>query len=45
MALWGENLLDEQYLVDAFDVTREFDTILQVWGDPRMYGITLSYRW
>ncbi len=45
VALWVENFLDERYKIDVFDLTREFDTILEVWGDPRTFGVTLSYRW
>ena len=45
MAFWVSNLLDEEYKVDAFDLTREFNTIREVWGKPRMYGVTLSFNW
>jgi outer membrane receptor protein involved in Fe transport len=43
-ALWVTNLSDEQYLIDVFDLAREFNTILQVWGEPRMFGATVSYN-
>jgi iron complex outermembrane receptor protein len=45
LAFWVSNLLDEEYKVDAFDLTREFNTILEVWGKPRTYGVTLSLNW
>jgi len=41
---WVQNLLDKEYKVDSFDVTREYDTILEVWGDPRTYGVSLWYN-
>jgi len=44
-ALWVTNLTDQRYLVDVFDLTREFQTILQVWAEPRMFGATVSYRY
>ena len=44
VAGWVDNLADEQYLVDVFDLTRQFRTILQVYGDPRTFGATISYR-
>jgi outer membrane receptor protein involved in Fe transport len=44
VAGWVENFMDKHYKVDVFDVTREFNTILEAWGDPRTYGITLSYN-
>jgi iron complex outermembrane receptor protein len=44
IALWVTNILDEQYLVDVFDLSQDFNTILQVWGEPRMFGVTVSYR-
>ena len=45
LSFWVSNLFDEEYKVDVFDLTREFNTILEVWGDPRMYGVTLSLNW
>ncbi len=45
LAFWVSNIFDEQYKVDTFDITREFNTILEVWGEPRMYGVTLSLNW
>jgi iron complex outermembrane receptor protein len=45
VAGWVRNLLDERYRIDVFDVSIEFNEILEVWGRPRTYGITLSYVW
>jgi len=45
LAFWIANVFDEQYKLDTFDVTREFDTILEAWGVPRTYGVTLSLNW
>jgi hypothetical protein len=30
---------------DVFDLTRDYNTILEVWGEPRTYGVTLSLNW
>ena len=43
VAGWVDNLLDEVYLVEAFDLHQNFNTVLQVFGKPRTYGLTLSY--
>ncbi|MDG2335003.1 MAG: TonB-dependent receptor [Myxococcota bacterium] len=43
VAFWMTNVTEQEYLVDAFDVTQEADLILQVWGQPRMMGVTVSY--
>jgi hypothetical protein len=32
-------------IVDTFDVARAFNTILEAWGEPRTYGVTLSLNW
>jgi iron complex outermembrane receptor protein len=45
VAFWVANVFDEEYKVDVFDVTRDYNTILEVWGEPRMYGVTLSLNW
>ena len=44
-AIWVNNITDQRYLVDVFDLTRQFETILQVWAEPRMFGATISYRY
>jgi iron complex outermembrane receptor protein len=45
VAFWVSNLFDEEYKIDVFDLSRQFNTILEVWGKPRMYGVTLSLNW
>jgi iron complex outermembrane receptor protein len=45
LSLWVANFADEWYKDDVFDLTREFNTILAVYGDPRTYGATLSLTW
>ncbi len=45
VAGWVENLTDERYKIDVFDLSRDYNSILEVWADPRTYGITLSYAW
>ena len=42
---WVENFTNQFYKVDTFDLTLGFDEILEVWGDPRLYGITITYNW
>ena len=37
------NVTDQEYLVDAFDLSRQFREVLQVWGEPRMMGVTMSF--
>ncbi|WP_084399079.1 TonB-dependent receptor [Henriciella aquimarina] len=43
LAAFVKNLADEEYLVDAFDVS-DFGFDELVYGDPRTYGISLTYR-
>jgi transcriptional regulator with XRE-family HTH domain len=45
LAGWVRNFTDIRYKIDVFDVSRGDNTILEVWGDPRTYGLTLSYAW
>jgi outer membrane receptor protein involved in Fe transport len=45
VAGWVRNFTDERYLVDAFDLTFGFAKVLQIWGMPRTYGVTLSLTW
>ena len=40
---WVRNFLDKEYKVDVFDLTRYYSTILEVWGDPRTYGVSLWF--
>jgi outer membrane receptor protein involved in Fe transport len=43
VAGWVQNFMDEQYKIDAFDESRQFNHILEVWAEPRTYGVTISY--
>lgn len=43
LAAFVKNLADEEYVVDAFDVA-DFGFDELVYGDPRTYGISLTYR-
>jgi iron complex outermembrane receptor protein len=45
IAAWVQNLTAEEYLLDAFEFSLEAGEVLQVWADPRTYGLTLSYLW
>ena len=43
VAGWVQNFLDEEYKIDAFDESRQFNQVLEVWSEPRTYGVTISY--
>lgn len=43
ISLWGKNITDETYLVSAIDVGLGY--VLQAYGKPVSYGITLNYNW
>jgi outer membrane receptor protein involved in Fe transport len=45
LAFWVSNIFEQEYKVDVFDLTREHNTILEAWGEPRTYGVTLSLEW
>ncbi len=42
-SLWGRNLTDEEYIVDAFPVGDPAVTVANAYGDPRTLGIELRY--
>jgi iron complex outermembrane receptor protein len=44
VALWGKNLMDEEYEVFAIDNTPQADRSV-LWGEPRMLGLDLVYRY
>ena len=45
VALWGRHLTNNQYIVRAADyVTAGLGIVPQYPGDPRTYGVSLSYR-
>jgi hypothetical protein len=37
------NLTDREYKIDAFDVTEAYSLILEVWGEPRTYGGSVTF--
>ncbi len=39
---WVHNFLDERYKVESFDLSREFNFLLDVYAEPRTYGITAT---
>ena len=41
LAVWGRNLADEEYISHVYAIA---SSVVAVFGDPRMYGATLSYR-
>lgn len=42
IAAWVRNLTDQAYLRQSFDVREIAETILDVYGEPRMYGVTVT---
>ncbi|MEL1265645.1 TonB-dependent receptor [Pseudoxanthomonas putridarboris] len=44
IGLWGTNLTDEEYLIDAGNTGRQFGTPTFIAGQPRAYGITAKVR-
>ena len=45
VAGWVRNMFNEHYKTDAFDLTRQFDVVTEIWSEPRTYGFTVSYSW
>jgi iron complex outermembrane receptor protein len=43
VAGWVDNFMDKRYKIDVFDLSLDNNTILEVWNDPRMYGVTFSF--
>jgi iron complex outermembrane receptor protein len=43
IAGWVRNLTDREYKIDAFDVTEAYSLILEVWGEPRTYGGSVTF--
>ena len=43
LAGWVQNFMDQTYKVDSFDQSRQYGQIFEVWGEPRTYGVSLSY--
>ncbi|WP_407352816.1 TonB-dependent receptor [Luteimonas sp. R10] len=44
VSVYGSNLADKDYLIDAGNTGRLFGTPTFIQGSPRMYGVTLSGR-
>jgi outer membrane receptor protein involved in Fe transport len=44
IAGWVQNFMDETYKTEAFDESRQYGHILEIWGEPRTYGFTISYH-
>ena len=43
IALWGRNLTDKEYDAAAVDNLPQADRAV-VWGEPRSFGVDLSYH-
>ena len=41
LAVWGKNLANEEYIGHVYTIA---SSVVAVFGDPRMYGATLTYR-
>ena len=44
LAGWIENLTDQAYTIDALNLARLRRSVVHAIGDPRTYGLTVSYR-
>lgn len=44
LALWGRNLLDEEYPLSAIDNLPHADRAV-TWGDPRSIGLDVTYHY
>ncbi|MFO0688935.1 MAG: TonB-dependent receptor [Myxococcota bacterium] len=44
IAAWVENLTDQAYTVDVFNLARLRQSILHAVGDPRTYGVTATVK-
>ena len=44
VALWGKNLLNEQYILWAFPVGEPLLAVDQSFGDPRTFGMDFTYE-
>lgn len=43
ITLWGQNLLDDEYIIDALPF-ETFAHATKVYGQPRSYGVTAAYK-
>ena len=39
---WVKNFMGEEYRLQSFDITDGFDFVIDAYGEPRTYGLTLS---
>ena len=44
VALWVKNLADEEYQTDGFELGQTAGTRLAVFGEPRTYGLEVTYN-
>ena len=44
VAIFGDNLTDEEYRVYAFDSSLFAGVVAGVYGKPRTYGVTATFR-
>ena len=44
VAVWMRNITDEEYKVEAFDLSRGFRSLLFVIGQPRTYGVSITFN-
>lgn len=42
IAAWVENFLEKRYKIDHFDRSLGENRMLEVWNEPRMFGVTVS---
>jgi len=42
---WVRNMLNKHYKIEVFDLTNGFNTVTEIWSEPRTYRFTVSYRW
>jgi iron complex outermembrane recepter protein len=45
LQVFGTNLTDEDYRISNSNVWNELGYQNSIWGEPRIYGVRLSYRW
>ncbi len=41
LAVWGRNLADEEYITHLYTIA---SSVVAVFGDPRMYGVGVTYK-
>ena len=45
LAIWGENITDEEYVAEVFDQTSIQGNYIVNYGTPADYGVTVTYNW